>query len=436
MRNARCVRKPFNSHGPLDILLDLRHLLRVHVRHLAQEPPITPSRSLARLAAACLFLATWPAGSAHGATAWGELGARPGELDTPIALAARGGFVYVADFGNDRVQKFTADGAWIASFGSYGSAAGEFDGPAGMALDAAGDLYVTDFRNHRVQKFTSDGRLLALWGGPGEDAGALSGPAGIAVDRDGNVLVADVDHRRVQKYTPEGRFLAAWDASALGGLDAPWAVAAGEHVVYVLDRTGRRMLLLDDRGRAVQSLLDDAAGAPWGVAVSSSGDLFVSDEARGRIDRLAPDGGRSAAWSSSESSPAALAVSGADLFVTDARRHQVLRLAGAAGAAAPAPARFDRFVLALSGPHPSAHGATLRFGMPSAGHVRAAIFDVHGRRVRELIDGLVPAGERIVAWDGRDADGRRAAAGVYFASARFEDGMRAASARQRIVVLP
>ena len=76
----------------------------------------------------------------------------------------------------------------------------------------------------------------------------------------------------------------------------------------------------------------------------------------------------------------------------------------------------------LLAPHPNPFNptVTLTLRMPSAGAGSLAIHDVNGRRVRQLLAGSLPAGERNVQWDGRDEHGAALASGVYFA--RFEGG--------------
>jgi hypothetical protein len=73
--------------------------------------------------------------------------------------------------------------------------------------------------------------------------------------------------------------------------------------------------------------------------------------------------------------------------------------------------------LALSAPHPNpSYSATrLEFALTSAASVDLSVFDASGRRVATLMHGDVPAGPRSVTWDGRGADGRSVAAGVYLA---------------------
>ena len=62
----------------------------------------------------------------------------------------------------------------------------------GIAVDARGNVYVADTWNHRIQKFTADGEFVASWGSFGlSDAGlsAMWGPRALVVDDDGNVEI-------------------------------------------------------------------------------------------------------------------------------------------------------------------------------------------------------------------------------------------------------
>ena len=56
---------------------------------------------------------------------------------------------------------------FVTTWGSYGSGDGQFQGAAGVAVDAAGNVYVADDWNHRIQKFTSNGTFITKWGSEG-----------------------------------------------------------------------------------------------------------------------------------------------------------------------------------------------------------------------------------------------------------------------------
>ncbi|HEV8267801.1 MAG TPA: DUF2298 domain-containing protein, partial [Thermoanaerobaculia bacterium] len=75
-----------------------------------------------------------------------------GHLKEPRSLAIDGaGSVFVADFGNDRIQKLDSSFGSLATWGRHGKARGEFDQPCGVALGPSGSVYVADTWNGRVQ---------------------------------------------------------------------------------------------------------------------------------------------------------------------------------------------------------------------------------------------------------------------------------------------
>ena len=66
-------------------------------------------------------------------------------------------------------------------------------------------------------------------------------------------------------------------------------------------------------------------------------------------------------------------------------------------------------------PNPAAATVALRFTVARAGTVHLAVYDAGGRRVAALFEGVLAAGHHDLRWDGHDASGRLAPAGVYFA---------------------
>jgi prepilin-type N-terminal cleavage/methylation domain-containing protein len=123
------------------------------------------------------------------------------------------GNVYVGDSNNGRIRKITANGVvtTLAGSGAYGFANGtgtsaQFNSPAGVAIDTAGNVYVADTGNHRIRKITSGGVVSTLAGSgtPGFADGSgtsaqFYNPYGVAVDASGTVYVADRDNSRIRK---------------------------------------------------------------------------------------------------------------------------------------------------------------------------------------------------------------------------------------------
>jgi DNA-binding beta-propeller fold protein YncE len=187
------------------------------------------------------------------------------------------GNVYVADSGNDRIQKLSPNGQQIAVWqyclpGSTpcvpapGSDPGQFSDPEGIAIDGTGNVYVSENINNRVQKLTKDGKSIAVWGGPqGSGPGQFNSPFGIALDRVGNLYVTDLNNNRVQKLSPNGDPLATFGS---GGGAGP--------------------------GQLQQ---------PRGVAVDAAGRVYVSDTQNHRVEEFAPDGTFVTQWRRCEDDP-------------------------------------------------------------------------------------------------------------------------------------
>lgn len=90
--------------------------------------------------------------------------------------------------------------------GLSGTGNGQFHFPARVAVDSSGNVYVSDQSNNRVQKFTSNGVYLAKFGTTGSGDGQLNRPAGLWVDSRDNVYVADSDNNRVVQFDSGGTF--------------------------------------------------------------------------------------------------------------------------------------------------------------------------------------------------------------------------------------
>jgi sugar lactone lactonase YvrE len=270
-------------------------------------------------------------------TKWGTAGAGNGEFSNPGGVAADGlGNVYVADYGNDRVQKFNSTGGYLAQWpagngpegiavgrywnavylavwfdnavtirtptgtvfvtvgtGTGGTGPGQFNSPEGVAIDRFGFIYVSDSGNDRIQKFYPNGTFMMQWGSTGASPGQFNKPYGIAVDPLGNVYVADWNNDRVQKFTSTGGFLGQWGGTgtADGKMDAPTDVNVGQDGnIYVSEQTNNRVQAFSPSGGflfkfggpgATDGLFNEA----WGVSSDGTG-IYVVDRANNRIQKF------------------------------------------------------------------------------------------------------------------------------------------------------
>lgn len=273
---------------------------RLRFRHgtqiLGQAGPVT---RLAFLTAAVLLALLLAAATAIAAyrfeTSWGAPGASDGQFNNASFLATGpDGSVYVSDASNNRVQKFTADGAFLLSFGTAGSGAGQFNGPTGIGVGPDGSVYVADGGNNRVERFDANGGFLSQWGTPGSGDGQFQGPTGIGVGPDGSVYVGDAGNARVERFLADGTFFSRFSSGA-GGFGQVQGVAAGsDGSVYVVDNVNSRVERFDANGNFQQTWGSRGTGDGQfsnarGVAASPAG-VYVADASQNRIQKFTTTG--------------------------------------------------------------------------------------------------------------------------------------------------
>ena len=261
------------------------------------------------------------------------------ELNQPKSVAVdANGNVYIADAGNNVIEKVTPDGnlSVIAGGGTLtpSTVAGPatsvaLNSPSGVAVDAAGNVYIADTGNNFVEIVTPDGNLKVIAGGGGTlpsttsgpaTSALLNGPRGVAVDTAGNVYIADTGNNFVEVVdfvsghisllaggggtTPQASQASNdWDGHfGLGtniALNGPRGVAVdASGIVYIAD-TGNNVI-----ERVTSSILSVVAGggtaspsplgpathkllnAPNGVAVVPSGTLYIADTNHDVVERV------------------------------------------------------------------------------------------------------------------------------------------------------
>ena len=198
-----------------------------------------------------------PTAYAYSATLSGP-GSGDGQLSSPRGVAVdSSGNLYVADNGNDRVQKFDENGGFLDKWGGNGSGDGQMQQPYDVTVAPDGSVYVADTANHRIQKFTSTGTFLAKWGGPGSGDGQLVQPEGVATDSAGNVYVADSGNDRIQKFSPSGAFIAKFGSIGTGDgqLNRPSDIAVdASGTIYVLDGGNSRVQKFGEGGAPISTI--------------------------------------------------------------------------------------------------------------------------------------------------------------------------------------
>lgn len=237
----------------------------------------------------------------------GSVGTDPGQLFRVggTAFDPTQTLMYVADSGNDRVQRFhlteagwTLDTSWNGdgAIGGHGSGAGQFDHPIDVAVDAAGRLYVLEGggladpgsgQNRRVQRYDGDtGGLQAVWSLQGGTGGF---PAGIAVQTaPGDPATAHVDvfvgtgrneevNQRVEKYDKDGAFELMWG----------WGVEDGASEFQICTAADNANSPCKP---GAPGLGDGQFRRLMGIATDASGFVYTIDGTNRRVQKFNPDG--------------------------------------------------------------------------------------------------------------------------------------------------
>jgi DNA-binding beta-propeller fold protein YncE len=184
-----------------------------------------------------------------------------------LAVSSDGNYVYVADSGNNRIRVIIAEGIYTgrtltligSSSGSANGTSGTFNGPKGIVINSLGTiLYVADTGNHRIRKITdllgtpSVSTLAGSSSGYTDATGAsaqFSSPIGIVINEtNGKLFVADSGNLRVRRVdVTSGLVNTVVGSSTLGtvdgtGTDVRFKNLTGvainsSGVLYVSDRT-------------------------------------------------------------------------------------------------------------------------------------------------------------------------------------------------------
>ncbi|WGK70231.1 SBBP repeat-containing protein [Candidatus Haliotispira prima] len=241
-------------------------------------------------------------------------------------------------------------------------AAAEFNFPRGITADNAGNLYVVDTNNNKIRKITPAGVVTSFAGSTSGGyldatgtAAKLNSPRAIAIGPAGNLYVTDRYNERIRKITPAG-VVTSFAGSGTSGQN-------------------------DGTGSAAQF------NSPGGIAVDSSGNVYVADTSNHNIRKITPAGvvsTHAGAGGTVFNQPYSVAVDGnGNVYVADSYNHKIQKIT-AGGTVT--------ILAGSTGGHQDGTGTAAKFNYPygvavdSAGNVYVA--DSNNKMIRKI----TPAG--------------------------------------------
>jgi sugar lactone lactonase YvrE len=304
-----------------------------------------------------------------------------------LALDAAGN-LYIADSFNNVISKVDTSGvitlfAGTPTSGSFedGVAAvganARIRNPQLIALDSAGNLYIADKENNRIRKVDTKGVIRTIAGSGGNStttSGGFSGdydptstsptngfavlarlgqPQGVAVDSSGNVYIADTANNRIRMIAaknPNGsvpndsnRTISTVVGGGTGGvsplassLNGPRGLAIDSSGnLYIADTGNNRILYYNASAQTLTQVFANVLPAlsnPQGIALDSAGNLYVAEGSANRVRKLSPDGSSvtlAQLQSGTINQARGLAVDGSgNLMIADTANQRIVNIAG------------------------------------------------------------------------------------------------------------
>ncbi len=194
--------------------------------------------------------------------------------------------------------------------------------PVSVVVDGAGNLFIADFRNNRVRKVDTNGIITTVAGngaasftgdGGPATAASLNGPFGVALDLSGNLLIADLGNNRVRKVdhatqtittvagNGTGTFSGDGGPATVASLNGPNGLAVDSSGnLFIADKSNFRIRKVDHATQIITTVAGNGTGAfsgdggaatnagivPETVAVDSSGNLFIGDFSNNRVRKV------------------------------------------------------------------------------------------------------------------------------------------------------
>ena len=200
-----------------------------------------------------------------------------------------------------------------------------FNGPCGLTVDASGNVFVADSFNNRIRKISAAGIITSVAGDGTFDYGGDGGPAvsaklnrpnSVSLDVSGNLFVADTYNHRVRRFKP-GNTIVTVAGNGRDGFAGDGSNAAGAHFnsptgiavdssgnIFIADRDNNRIrkvttggIVSTIAGNGTAGFSGDGGAAtaarlngPEAVAVDGAGNVFISDSLNQRVRKVTPGG--------------------------------------------------------------------------------------------------------------------------------------------------
>jgi sugar lactone lactonase YvrE len=258
-------------------------------------------------------------------------------IGTPYGVAVDSfGDIYIADTDNHCIRKVNLYGVIIAVAGTGtdgyngdgdSATSAQLNTPRGVAVDSDRNIYIADTFNHRIRKVDYSSGMISTIAGTGTDGYngddglatsiQLRNPYGVAVDSYGNIYIADAGHHRIRKVDSSSGMISTIAGTGTDGFSHGYSGDGGPATsaqlylprgvavdssgnIYIADNGNHRIRKVDSSG-VITTIIGTGIGGyngdnisatsaqlkfPNGVAVDSNGNIYIADAGNYRIRKV------------------------------------------------------------------------------------------------------------------------------------------------------
>ena len=197
-------------------------------------------------------------------SAIGSGGKNDGQFNDPRGLSIKGDVLYVADCGNNRIQRLTPVGKFIKKFSA--------NSPAAVIVLEYNKIIVSNCSNRKIHIFNHNGGCLLTIDGDVIGNQCLLNPWGLALDPQGNIHVAATGSNTIKVFTHEGVYVRNY-----GDVKGPYGIAIdGEGYSLVCENGMNCLSIFDPDGKKIHTVkgLNGLRGV---VLNSTDGSVFIAN---------------------------------------------------------------------------------------------------------------------------------------------------------------
>jgi len=260
---------------------------------------------------------------------FGSCGTGEGQFLSPMGLALNPntGAIYVADTGNNRVEKFDAQGNFAFFFSNWtcGSSTGPFNQPYGITVDSSNRIYVIDRGNGRMMSFDNDFCDCAL----GTPTGFFTDPRRVEVDGRGHFYIIGNGFYNqgigsVNVYTTAGQYVKTLNATTGLPLAEPYDLLVENGRIYIADSGVGKVLILNDdlENLRIENEATGVASAPLAIVLGTRAamDTFLAADSSGVVEGELPADSPVPVWDAMKARLVAADFQGALAYICEESR--------------------------------------------------------------------------------------------------------------------